>query len=76
MEGQLEILLAVYFTDKMGGKIRIVKLAHMRYRHADIEGLERFLIDFGLERVHAEGKKRWYAGTGPDPYVYVAEQVR
>jgi hypothetical protein len=47
----------------------------MRYRHADIEGHERFLIDFGLERVHTEDKKRWYAGRGPDPYVYVAEEV-
>ena len=55
--------------------IRIVRLCHMRYKHADIETMHTFLIDFGMTLVEKVGKKRFYAGQGPDPYVYIAEEV-
>jgi len=51
-----------------------MKLSHMRYRHADIEATHTFLLDFGMTLTHKEGKVRYYAGQGPDPYVYVAEE--
>lgn len=55
--------------------IRIVRLAHMRYRFADIETQHTFLADFGIRFLEEKGGKRYYAGEGPDPYVFVAEAV-
>lgn len=55
--------------------IRLAKLSHMRYRHADIEATHNFLLDFGMTLAHKDGKFRYYAGQGPDPYVYIAEEV-
>lgn len=47
----------------------------MRYRFKDIETQHQFLADFGIRFVEERGGKRYYAGEGPDPYVFVAEQV-
>lgn len=55
--------------------IRIVRLAHMRYRFKDIEIQHQFLADFGIRFLEERRGKRYYAGEGPDPYVFVAEQV-
>lgn len=58
--------------------IRIVRLAHMRYKHADMATTRQFLEDFGMRVAYEEngGKVLYFAGQGPDPYVYVAEEVR
>lgn len=55
--------------------IRIVRLAHMRYRHADIAKTKAFLEDFGMHVAYKDGKKLYFAGEGPDPFVYVAEEA-
>jgi hypothetical protein len=55
--------------------IRIVRVAHMRYRHADIAKTQRFLEDFGMRVAYKEGKNMYFAGEGPDPFLYVAEEV-
>lgn len=55
--------------------IRIVRLAHMRYRFVDIDKQQTFLEDFGIRFVAEKNGKRYYAGEGPDPYVFVAEAV-
>lgn len=57
--------------------IRIVRLSHMRYAHADIKQASTFLEDFGLKQVFSEndGKTLYFAGEGPDAFCYVAEEV-
>ena len=47
----------------------------MRYKHANIGEARQFLEDFGMRLVYQEGKKNYFAGEGPDPFVYVAEEV-
>ena len=47
----------------------------MRYRFVDIEVQHQFLADFGIRYLEERGGKRYYAGEGPDPYVFVAEKV-
>ncbi|RSH95229.1 hypothetical protein EHS25_000315 [Saitozyma podzolica] len=61
-------------TTQASSPIRIVRLAHMRYRHANIAQTQEFLEDFGMRLAYKEGNHRFYfAGDGPDPFVYVAE---
>jgi catechol 2,3-dioxygenase-like lactoylglutathione lyase family enzyme len=63
-------------TTQASSPIRIVRLAHMRYRHANIAQTQEFLEDFGMRLAYKEGNHRFYfAGDGPDPFVYVAEVV-
>jgi len=53
----------------------------MRYQHEDLISTDQFLRDFGMKVVdrHGDGTKDgdkiFYAGTGPDPYVFVAIKV-
>lgn len=58
--------------------IRIVRLSHMYYRHADLAQAKQFLEDFGMHVAYTEndGKTLYFAGEGPEAYVYIAEQVR
>jgi len=55
-------------------RICITRCSHMRYSHADLELTTTFLKDFGMEPVKTseDGKTIWFAGSGVDPYVYVA----
>lgn len=63
-------------TTQASSPIRIVRLAHMRYRHANLAQTQEFLEDFGMHLAYKEGNDRLYfAGDGPDPFVYVAEAV-
>jgi len=56
-------------------QVKIVKLAHMRYQHPDIPTITKFLKDFGMHIVKTsdDGKQLWFAGYGPDQYVYYAQ---
>ncbi|KAF2808805.1 trihydroxytoluene oxygenase [Mytilinidion resinicola] len=55
-------------------QIRLVKLAHMRYQHPDLQQITNFLRDFGMHVVKKTETRRWYRGYGPDQYVYYAQQ--
>lgn len=55
--------------------IRIVRASHMRYRHANMAETRQFLEDFGMRLAYKEGKRSFFAGEGPDPFVYMAEEV-
>ncbi|KAK5124653.1 hypothetical protein LTR85_001366 [Meristemomyces frigidus] len=60
-------------------QVLLVKLAHMRYQHPDLEKMTKFLKDFGMHVVkHSKdsdtGVERiWFRGYGPDQYVYYAQ---
>jgi catechol 2,3-dioxygenase-like lactoylglutathione lyase family enzyme len=60
-------------NDGSNRRIRLVRIAHVYYTHKDIDKARRFLDDFGFREVKQVGKKIYYAGYGPDPFVYCAE---
>ncbi|OQO06633.1 hypothetical protein B0A48_08420 [Cryoendolithus antarcticus] len=53
-------------------RVQIVKLAHMRYQHPDLEEITTFLRDFGMHIAKRTETEIWYRGYGPDQYVYYA----
>ncbi|PKX90214.1 putative MFS transporter [Aspergillus novofumigatus IBT 16806] len=54
--------------------IRLVKLAHMRYQHPDLDAITVFLQDFGMKVVKRTDEEVWYRGYGTDQYVYYARR--
>ncbi|KAJ6023496.1 uncharacterized protein N7446_013859 [Penicillium canescens] len=59
---------------KTESQIRLVKLAHMRYQHPDLEEITIFLQDFGMTIAKQTDDEVWYRGYGADPYVYYAKK--
>ncbi|KAF2815544.1 Glyoxalase/Bleomycin resistance protein/Dihydroxybiphenyl dioxygenase [Mytilinidion resinicola] len=55
-------------------KIKILRLAHVYYKHKNIAAAEQFLKDFGFLETERVGKKIFYRGYGSDPFVYCAEE--
>ncbi|RHZ54842.1 trihydroxytoluene oxygenase [Aspergillus thermomutatus] len=55
-------------------QIRLVKLAHMRYQHPDLDAITVFLQDFGMQVAKKTDEEVWYRGYGTDPYVYYARK--
>ncbi|KAJ5174369.1 uncharacterized protein N7482_000246 [Penicillium canariense] len=59
---------------KKGDQIRLVKLAHMRYQHPDLDQITTFLEDFGMTVAKRTEEQIWYRGYGDDQYVYYARK--
>ncbi|KAF4164615.1 hypothetical protein CNMCM6936_008899 [Aspergillus lentulus] len=59
---------------KTENQIRLMKLAHMRYQHPDLDAITVFLQDFGMKVVKKTDDEVWYRGYGTDPYVYYARK--
>jgi hypothetical protein len=55
-------------------KIKLDSLVYVQYSHQDLALEEKFLSDFGLERVSQSDSRIYYRGTGSQPFIYVAEQ--
>jgi hypothetical protein len=55
-------------------RVQMVKLAHMRYQHPDLDEITTFLLDFGMHVVKRTENQVWYRGYGPDQYVYYAQK--
>ncbi|KAJ5333459.1 uncharacterized protein N7506_007242, partial [Penicillium brevicompactum] len=55
-------------------QIRLVKLAHMRYQHPDLQEITVFLQDFGMKVASQTDDEIWYRGYGVDPFVYYAKK--
>ncbi|SMQ45826.1 unnamed protein product [Zymoseptoria tritici ST99CH_3D7] len=55
-------------------QIKIVKLAHMRYQHPDLDTITKFLVDFGMHVAKRTNDEIWYRGYGSDQYVYYARK--
>ncbi|RAQ53643.1 metapyrocatechase [Aspergillus flavus] len=47
-------------------QIRLVKLAHMRYQHPDLDQITTFLQDFGITVAKRTEDEVWYRGYGED----------
>lgn len=56
-------------------KIKLQRLAHVYYKHVNLERQHEFLLDFGFSEVKRVGKKIYYRGYGTEPFVYCAEQA-
>ncbi|CEO59882.1 Putative Trihydroxytoluene oxygenase [Penicillium brasilianum] len=59
---------------KKENQIRLVKLAHMRYQHPDLDQITTFLEDFGMTIAKKTEDQIWYRGYGNDQYVYYARK--
>ncbi|OOQ87166.1 putative metapyrocatechase [Penicillium brasilianum] len=59
---------------KKENQIRLVKLAHMRYQHPDLDQITTFLEDFGMTIAKKTEDQIWYRGYGDDQYVYYARK--
>jgi hypothetical protein len=55
-------------------QVKLVKLAHMRYQHPDLEEITKFLRDFGMHVAKKTDDQIWYRGYGSDQYVYYAQK--
>jgi hypothetical protein len=55
-------------------RINIVRIAHVFYVHKEIDRALEFLPEFGLRQVKRVGKSIYFRGTGPEPFVYCAQE--
>lgn len=54
-------------------KINLVRLAHIYYTYQNLERAEAFFKDFGFLEAARDGKRIYYRGYGPEPFVLCAE---
>ncbi|KAJ5998364.1 Glyoxalase/Bleomycin resistance protein/Dihydroxybiphenyl dioxygenase [Penicillium sp. IBT 35674x] len=55
-------------------RVNLKKLSHMRYQHPDLEEIQVFMLDFGMEVAKKTEEEIWFRGYGPDQYVYYARK--
>lgn len=55
-------------------QVHLVRLAHMRYQHPDLEQISDFLQDFGMYISKKTEDEIWFRGYGNEPYVYYARK--
>jgi hypothetical protein len=53
-------------------KIRLVRIAHVNYTHADFDTAHQFILDFGFTVAETRGDTTYYRGYGTEPFVYSA----
>jgi len=56
-------------------QIRLVKVAHMRYRHPDLSLITTFLRDFGMHVVKKTETQVWFKGYGTDQCTCILLQI-
>jgi len=54
-------------------KIQLNRIAHVYYKHEDIEKATQFMEDFGFSEVEIIGKTTYYRGYGTEPFVIAIE---
>ncbi len=54
-------------------RVTLTNIAHVYYKHKDIDAARRFLEDFGFSEVKSEGGKTYYRGYGSEPFVVRVE---
>ncbi len=53
--------------------IKVEDIAYVRFRAPDLDKMEAFLIDFGMQRFERTEDALYMRGAGPDPIVHVTE---
>lgn len=56
-------------------KIQLVRVAHVYYKFRDLKKADTFLGDFGFNKIKSDEQRIYYRGTGPEPFVYCAQQA-
>lgn len=54
-------------------KINLVRIAHVYYKHKNIDEAKRFAEDFGFAQTAEVGKKTYFRGYGTEPFVLCLE---
>ena len=54
-------------------KINLTHIAHVYYKHKDVDKARQFLQDFGFSEVKSEGGKTYFRGYGSEPFVVCVE---
>ena len=54
--------------------IKVRDIAYVRFGAPDLEAMEKFLVDFGLEVTAREEGALYTRGTDPAPYVHISEK--
>lgn len=55
-------------------KIQLVRIAHVYYKHKNIEAARAFYDDFGFFETERIGNRTFYRGYGTEPFVLCAEE--
>ncbi|SPN98476.1 related to 2,3-dihydroxybiphenyl-1,2-dioxygenase [Cephalotrichum gorgonifer] len=55
-------------------QIKLVRIAHVFYKHKDIAAARTFYEDFGFFESSRVGKRTYYRGYGTEPFVICAEE--
>lgn len=53
-------------------KIRLVRTAHVYYKHKNIDAARQFLVDFGFLECKRIGNNTYYRGYSNEPFLYCA----
>lgn len=56
-------------------KIQLTHVAHVFYKHKEIEPARQFADDFGFYEVRREGNRTFYRGYGSEPFVLCLEEA-
>lgn len=64
----------VFFTPP-AKKIQLVRIAHVYYKHADIDKAKEFMDDFGFYAAKQVGERLYYRGYGTEPFVICIEKA-
>lgn len=59
----------------MSRKIQLVRIAHVFYKHKNIDAARKFYDDFGLYEVERVGSRTYYRGYSAEPFVVCAEEA-
>ncbi len=54
--------------------IKVTDIAYVRFAAPDLDRMETFTRDFGLETVSRDEERLFVRGTDPEPYVHVTER--
>jgi len=53
-------------------KLKLLRIAHVYYTHADLEKAHAFLVDFGFTELERRADRIYYRGYGTEPFTYCA----
>lgn len=54
-------------------KIQLVRIAHVWYKHKDIEAAKKFAVNFGFVETAQVGKTTFFRGYGTEPFSLALE---
>ena len=67
------VIIAELVREKREEMIKVTDVAYVRFRAPDLDKMETFLKDFGLERSARTDKALYMRACGPDHHVHVTE---